>query len=292
MSKKRPDILEIQDQFTLFKNSMSERHLNDVAAIKNVVFNEKSSYDYEASDDVGIDWVYALQNQTAMRYFFDTVNKNPHLRKIDITKETPQCLDVGSRTSFIITLATYAPFILLDPQYRLHNNERCQIDIPYANLMFLGGEAQDLPIEDNSQILVMSLHAIEHFGLGRYGDTLDVNGDIRGIQEMHRVLSPNGMMIGSVPVERAGNERIIFNRNRVYSPEMMKGMLKEIGFEVINELCILAPCDNVRNEETHLPQTVLTIDQFNMLYDADAFTNDTGFPAAPDAVYMWKARKI
>lgn len=60
------------------------------------------------------------------------------------------------------------------------------------------------------------LHALEHFGLGRYGDPVDPAGHERGIANMGRLLKPDGIFYLSVPVGRA---RIEFNANRVFYPE-------------------------------------------------------------------------
>lgn len=59
------------------------------------------------------------------------------------------------------------------------------------------------------------LHAVEHFGLGRYGDPIDPLGFARGIENMARLLKPGGVFYLSTPI---GIERVEFNANRVFSP--------------------------------------------------------------------------
>jgi len=59
------------------------------------------------------------------------------------------------------------------------------------------------------------LHAIEHFGLGRYGDPIDPVGYERGIANMSKLLKPGGTFYLSAPI---GQERVIFNANRVFDP--------------------------------------------------------------------------
>lgn len=61
---------------------------------------------------------------------------------------------------------------------------------------------------------VSSLHAIEHFGLGRYGDPIDVNGHIKGLDNIYKLLKKEGTFYFSVPI---GNQRIEFNAHRVFS---------------------------------------------------------------------------
>ena len=59
------------------------------------------------------------------------------------------------------------------------------------------------------------LHAIEHFGLGRYGDPIDPQGYERGIANMAKILKPGGRFYLSTPI---GQERVVFNANRVFAP--------------------------------------------------------------------------
>src|SRR5439155_9836158 len=44
------------------------------------------------------------------------------------------------------------------------------------------------------------LHALEHFGLGRYGDPIDYQGHIKGLLNLHRMLEPGGRLYLSVPI--------------------------------------------------------------------------------------------
>jgi len=59
------------------------------------------------------------------------------------------------------------------------------------------------------------LHAIEHFGLGRYGDPLNPEGYRVGLKNMIRLLSPGGIFYLSTPI---GRERVEFNANWVFDP--------------------------------------------------------------------------
>jgi SAM-dependent methyltransferase len=59
------------------------------------------------------------------------------------------------------------------------------------------------------------LHALEHFGLGRYGDPIDPKGYESGIRNMARILRPGGSFYLSVPV---GVERVEFNAQHVFDP--------------------------------------------------------------------------
>ena len=59
------------------------------------------------------------------------------------------------------------------------------------------------------------LHAIEHFGLGRYGDPIDSRGYKRGIANMAKLIKPGGRFYLSTPI---GQERVEFNSHWVFDP--------------------------------------------------------------------------
>lgn len=73
-----------------------------------------------------------------------------------------------------------------------------------------------------------SLCALEHFGLGRYGDPVDYHGHVHGFHAMQRILMPGGVLYLSVPV---GEQRIEFNAHRVFSLEYLMGLFAG-GFTV------------------------------------------------------------
>ena len=62
------------------------------------------------------------------------------------------------------------------------------------------------------------LHALEHFGLGRYGDPVDPIGYIAGFTNMARLLRAGGIFYLSVPI---GKERVEFNAHRIFNPSSL-----------------------------------------------------------------------
>ncbi len=62
---------------------------------------------------------------------------------------------------------------------------------------------------------VSCLHALEHFGLGRYGDTIDPCGAENGLKNIAALLKAGGILYLSVPI---GIERVEFNANRIFNP--------------------------------------------------------------------------
>ncbi len=71
-----------------------------------------------------------------------------------------------------------------------------------------------LPFGDRAYPRFPCMHVVEHIGLGRYGDPLDPEGDLKAMKELQRVLSPGGNLLFAAPV---GRPRIVFNAHRIYS---------------------------------------------------------------------------
>jgi hypothetical protein len=59
------------------------------------------------------------------------------------------------------------------------------------------------------------LHALEHFGLGRYGDPIDPDGYATGLKNMARLVMAGGTYYLSVPI---GQGRVEFNAHRIFDP--------------------------------------------------------------------------
>ena len=72
------------------------------------------------------------------------------------------------------------------------------------------------------------MHVIEHIGLGRYGDPLDPNGDLKAIAQLIRVLSIGGSLLFVVPI---GKPKIMFNAHRIYSYKQVLEYFSDLKLE-------------------------------------------------------------
>lgn len=118
-------------------------------------------------------------------------------------------LNVGSRIDgFVAHVATFRKIEVFDirPQ---------GVSIP--NIVFHQGDLMELPeaFVDCCDSL-SCLHALGHFGLGRYGDPVDIDGYLKGFSSLERMLKPGGTLYLSVPI---GRQRIDFNGHRVFAIE-------------------------------------------------------------------------
>ena len=82
-----------------------------------------------------------------------------------------------------------------------------------------------LPFPDRSIASLSCMHVVEHVGLGRYGDPLDPDGDLKAAAELQRVLAPGGSLLIVVPV---GRERVCFNAHRVYAVDSVLRAFPEL----------------------------------------------------------------
>lgn len=74
------------------------------------------------------------------------------------------------------------------------------------------------------------LHALEHFGLGRYSDRVDPLGHVKGLANLHKLLEHGGILYLSVPI---GHQRIEFNAHRVFAVATVLSLLEE-RFELLD----------------------------------------------------------
>lgn len=116
-------------------------------------------------------------------------------------------VDVGSSVLTMGVLSGTVPMVFLD--YR-------PIRVSLTGFYPVAGSITRLPFGDGTLDSVSSLHVLEHIGLGRYGDPLNVEGSRRGALELERVTRPGGRIHISVPI---GRERVCFNAHRVLSPD-------------------------------------------------------------------------
>ncbi len=88
------------------------------------------------------------------------------------------------------------------------------------------------PYADGSVDSISSLHAAEHFGLGRYGDPVNPIGHIQFMKSLARVVKPGGRLYFAVP---CGKERLMFNAQRVISPHTI---VEAVGLPLVSFSCV------------------------------------------------------
>lgn len=128
--------------------------------------------------------------------------------------------DISSSLYFCGILSAFIPVQFYD--YR-------PADLHLSNLSTHKGNLHHLPFADSSVASLSCLHTIEHIGLGRYGDPIDPDGDLKAAAELKRVLARGGSLLIVVPV---GKPRIEFNAHRIYSYEQIISCFAGDGIEL------------------------------------------------------------
>jgi hypothetical protein len=138
-------------------------------------------------------------------------------------------IDVGSRLDgFVAHVASFREIIVMDIR---------SIENVIPNVTFLQSDVMDLDKRYYDCCDSLScLHALEHFGLGRYGDRIDIDGHIKGLDNLRKMLELGGILYLAVPI---GPGRIEFNNQRVfdlsYLLDLVKARFDIVGFSLIDD---------------------------------------------------------
>jgi len=128
-------------------------------------------------------------------------------RRVFLTQPAKH-VDVGSRIDgFVAHIATFRPIEVFD--IRPLTASICNVTFRQLDLMDTVPD-QFLEYCDS----LSCLHTIEHFGLGRYGDPIQFDGHLVGLDNLKRLLKPGGRFYFSTPI---GPQRIEFDAHRVFS---------------------------------------------------------------------------
>lgn len=119
--------------------------------------------------------------------------------------------DVGSAIYFSTIVSAFIPVRFYDVR---------PARLTLSNLVSAQANLTQLPFDSNSIASLSCMHVMEHVGLGRYGDALDPQGDVKAIEELKRVVRPGGDLLFVVPL--GGKARIQFNAHRIYTADLVK----------------------------------------------------------------------
>ena len=126
-------------------------------------------------------------------------------------------IDISSTLHFCSIVSAFVPVEFYDLRpAKLNLN----------NLTSKQANITSLPFENENVKSLSCMHTIEHIGLGRYGDKLDPNGDLKAIKELKRVLSVNGNLLFVVPI---GKPKMMFNAHRIYSYRQIIEYFKDLN---------------------------------------------------------------
>jgi hypothetical protein len=138
-----------------------------------------------------------------------------------------QHVDIGSRIDgFVAHVLSFMPVTVVDIRPLRSDIE---------GLTFRQGDMCRLDFPSDSLPSLSCLHAVEHVGLGRYGDPIDPDGWSTAMREMGRVLARGGRLYLGTPI---GGERVAFNSERIFDPRTVVktlSALRLVSFDAVDD---------------------------------------------------------
>jgi SAM-dependent methyltransferase len=144
-------------------------------------------------------------------------------------------VDVGSRIDgFVAHVASFRRIEVLDIR---------KLTSSAPNITFRLCDLLNLPPEFTEYAdSVSCLHVLEHIGLGRYGDSIELAGHSKGFNNLAKIVKPGGTLYLSVPF---GIERIEYNAHRVFDLKTIVRMVEPVS-EVV-EFAMVDDSGELRN---------------------------------------------
>lgn len=136
-------------------------------------------------------------------------------------------IDISSSLYFNGIVSAFIPITFYD--YR-------PADLELSGFRSERGDLMSLPFADKSLQSLSCMHTVEHIGLGRYGDPIDPDGDIKACKELSRVLAHGGSLLFVTPV--AGRPKIEWNAHRIYTYDQVIDLFPDLAvkeFAIIPE---------------------------------------------------------
>ncbi|MEI6760580.1 MAG: DUF268 domain-containing protein [Betaproteobacteria bacterium] len=162
-------------------------------------------------------------------------------------------IDVGSRLDgFVAHVASFRQIEVFD--VRPLDTQIPGVKFQQADMM--KGDGLQAGIADS----VSCLHAIEHFGLGRYGDPIQQDGTSLGIANLAKILEPGGTLYLSCPV---GADEVFFNAHRALQPKTILAIAEGTGLSLSR--CMLFNNGIKSFEEAPAPVSSYTAQQQHSL---------------------------
>ena len=133
-------------------------------------------------------------------------------------------VDVGSRLDgFVAHVASYRQIEVFDIR---------PLPVSIPGVTFTQHDLMGDTVESRLAMCdsLSCLHALEHFGLGRYGDPVKARGLETGLRNLAAMLEPGGTLYLAVPV---GRQRVLFNANWIFAPHTILECARGLGLELV-----------------------------------------------------------
>lgn len=163
------------------------------------------------------DW-YEEGGTTKNEYFWQDL----FVARMIFANKPEKHVDIGSRVDgFVAHIASFREVEIFDIR---------EITSIIPNITFRQADLMRSMTEFNEYCDSLScLHALEHFGLGRYGDPINVDGYKQGLKNLSELVKKGGIFYLSTPV---GIEKVCFNAHRIFNPIEIKKLMSDSGLEL------------------------------------------------------------
>jgi len=171
------------------------------------------------------DW-FEEGGSTKDEYFWQDLHVAQKIHLVNPAKH----VDIGSRIDgFVAHVASFREIEVFDIR---------PVTAPIPGVVFRQADLMS-PTESLVEYCdsLSCLHALEHFGLGRYGDPIDPHGYAAGLGNMAKILRSGGLFYLSVPI---GQERVEFNAHRIFDPRSLVRLAAANGL-LLNEFAWIGP---------------------------------------------------
>ena len=155
-------------------------------------------------------------------------------------------VDISSTLNFCSIVSAFIPVDFYD--YRPANVFLSGLNSKHADLTQLHFNSNSIPS-------LSCMHTVEHIGLGRYGDPIDYDGDLKAIEELKRVLAVDGNLLFVVPI---GKPLIAYNAHRIYAYKQIISYfepLKLVEFSLVPDnfenIGIIKNASEIQADEQH-----------------------------------------
>jgi glycosyltransferase involved in cell wall biosynthesis/SAM-dependent methyltransferase len=129
--------------------------------------------------------------------------------------------------------------------------QKIRSDVPGLKTMTIDELARSQDLFDAA----ISISTFEHTGLGRYGDPLDPEGDLKAMMMLRTKVKHNGLLFLSVPMSQ---DLVVWNAHRIYGQTRFPHLIA--GWELLASLGTHADSETYRDQPYFQPIHVLRND--------------------------------
>jgi len=105
-----------------------------------------------------------------------------------------------------------------------------EITLRHPNFSYIRADINSIQQPGRFDVVV-NVSTTEHVGLGRYGDPLDPDGDLKAMRRLREWMRPFGRHILTIPI---GQDAVVGHYHRVYGADRLPKLLE--GYHIIESM--------------------------------------------------------